>query len=211
MGSNLRKELPFWVGLAAAAIIMVDYFFNIPALSQASKDILQWRIILSAFALALGIGNLTRIHSHIIAQRKPYWTFSVLLLFTLYAYLLLGIATTTRSPQYKFWWDNLYQPLHGTWYSMTVFYMTSACWRAFRIRNSQAAIMLASAVLVMLGNVGIGKVMWSQLPVIAAWINSIPTNAGMRGITIGASLGMISLSLRVIVGLERGHLGGVGE
>jgi len=30
----------------------------------------------------------------------------------------------------------------------------------------------------------------------------------MRGITIGGALGAVALSLRVILGLERGYLGG---
>jgi len=92
-----------------------------------------------------------------------------------------------------------------------VFYMTSACWRAFRIKTPQAAVMMGAAVLAMLGQVGIGQVIWSQLPAIKSWLQGPPTTAGMRGITIGAALGMISMSFRVILGLERSHLGGVGE
>lgn len=207
----IRKELPFWIGLVCATVVLADYFFAVPFLAAASKEILQWRVILAAFALALGIGNLTRIHGSAIAHRKQYWPFSVLLLATLYGYLLLGIVATSKSPVYKFFWDYMYQPLSGTWYSMTVFYMTSACWRAFRIRNAHAAIMMVAAVIVMLGQVGLGKVLWSQLPVIGNWIMTYPNNAGMRGISIGAALGMVALSLRVILGLERGHLGGVGE
>jgi hypothetical protein len=191
--------------------VIVDYFFNIPTVSVFSKEFVQWRNIVAAFALALGVGNLTRIHSRALNQKKEYWFFSLVLLVTMYGYIALGVLTTTRSVPYTFFWHNLFQPLSGTWYSMTVFYMTSACWRAFRIKTPQAAVMLGAAVLAMLGQVGIGQVIWSELPVIKTWLQGPFTTAGMRGITIGAALGMISLSFRVILGLERSHLGGMGE
>lgn len=211
MSKSFRREFPMWVGLVAGVMVIVDYFFNIPTLSIFFKEIVQWRNIVAAFALALGVGNLTRIHSHAISQKREYWFFSILLLVTMYGYMALGLITTSKSVPYRFFWDNMFQPLSGTWYSMTVFYMTSACWRAFRIKTPQAAVMLGAAVLAMLGQVGFGQIIWSQLPAIKSWLQGPPTTAGMRGITIGAALGMISMSFRVILGLERSHLGGVGE
>jgi hypothetical protein len=37
---------------------------------------------------------------------------------------------------------------------------------------------------------------------------NFPNSAAMRGMNIGAALGIMGVSLRVIMGLERGHLGG---
>lgn len=207
----LRKELPVWIGTIAGGIVVIDYFFNIPGLSTISKEIINWRIVLAAFALALGVGNLTRIHLHRIRERRAYWPYSAALLFTVYGYLILGLLGTSKHPTYMFFWNNLYQPLSATWYSTTVFYMTSATWRAFRIRNPQAAVLLISGIIVMLGSVGIGYALSPEIPKLSAWLIAIPNTASMRGITIGAALGMIALSMRVILGLERGHLGGVGE
>jgi len=207
----MRKQLPWAVGFIASIIVIIDYFFNVPALSVWAKEIMNWRVLVAAFALLLGIGNLTRIHLHVVSNKREYWFYSLLLLIALYGYLAIGIFGGVRTPLYLFFFNNMYQPLSATWYSMTVFYMTSACWRAFRMRNSAATAMLLAAIVVMFGNVGIGKVIWSDFPTAAAWINQVANTAGMRGVTIGGALGMISLSLRVVVGLERGHLGGLGE
>lgn len=207
----LRKELPVWIGTIAGGIVVINYFFNIPGLSVISSEIVSWRIVLAAFALALGIGNLTRIHGRRLRERRAYWPYSLVLLFTVYSYLALGLIASSNHVTYKFFWDNLYQPLSATWYSTTVFYMCSATWRAFRIRNPQAAVLLISGMVVMLGSVGIGYAMSPQIPKLSAWLIAIPNTSAMRGITIGGALGMVALSMRVILGLERGHLGGVGE
>jgi uncharacterized membrane protein YhaH (DUF805 family) len=207
----LRKELPVWIGTIAGGIVVIDYFFNIPGLNTISREIVSWRIILAAFALALGIGNLTRIHMRRLRERRAYWPYSLILLVTIYGYLALGLIASANHPTYKFFWNNLYQPLSATWYSTTVFYMCSATWRAFRARTPQAAVLLLSGIIVMLGSVGIGYAISPQIPKLSAWLIAIPNTASMRGITIGGALGMIALSMRVILGLERGHLGGVGE
>jgi hypothetical protein len=64
----------------------------------------------------------------------------------------------------------------------------------------------------MLGRVPLGTVLLgSWIGDAATWILKVPNSAGMRGIQIGATLGGIATALRIMLGIERSHLGGVGE
>jgi len=91
-----------------------------------------------------------------------------------------------------------------------------ASFRAFRARSFQATLLLLAGFVVMLGSVPIGNVLFAWLPQgwqvsnIADWVRNYPQVAGQRAIQIGIALGIISTSLRLILGIERAHLGGEG-
>ncbi len=204
----MKQQFPILFGAVAGILIMLSSFFTAPALQTVSQELLQWRVIVGAFALLLGIANITRIYYHRIIRKDKNTLFAALLLVVMYGSVGLGLAYGVQSTQYKFVFDNIYAPLNATWYSTTAFYMISSAWRGFRIRSGQAAILMASAIFVMLSKVGIGELIWNQIPVIGNWISAIPNTAGVRGIGIGACLGAVGVSLRIMLGLERGHLGG---
>ena len=46
-----------------------------------------------------------------------------------------------------------------------------------------------------------------EIPNLAVWIMSSPNLAGQRAIMIGIGLGVVSMSLRLILGIERTYLG----
>ncbi len=106
-------------------------------------------------------------------------------------------------------------------FSLLAFFMASAAYRAFRAKTLNATLLLAAAIIVMFGRVPIGDFLWQKIfpegitgkspflpEQVAEWIMSAPTMAARRGIMIGAALGAISTSLKVILGIERSYLSG---
>jgi hypothetical protein len=94
-------------------------------------------------------------------------------------------------------------------FSLNAFFISSAAVRAFRVRTVQAAILMLCAFAVMIGNTGVGVALWWGFPKAGSWVMAVINVAGMRGIIIGSALGAMGIALRVILGLERGHLSGV--
>jgi len=126
------------------------------------------------------------------------------------------VATATVPLQMKwglegrvFTWlyDHVFAPCNATMFALLAFFIASAAFRAFRARNVEAALLLGAAILVMLGRVPIGSLLSESFPYISDWLVDVPNNAGRRAIMMGAALGAVATSLRVILGLERSHLG----
>jgi hypothetical protein len=100
---------------------------------------------------------------------------------------------------------------------LLAFFVGSASYRAFRAKTTEASILLVAAFIVLLGRTPFGLWVTSgltgdlsflQLPNLTDWIMDVPNLAGQRAIMIGIALGVISMSLRLILGVERTYLGG---
>ena len=178
----MRKTVPLTLGFLSGSIILAKYFLPGSAfLNVLGTDVVNWRTIVAAFALGLGAVNLLGAHLRKIARREKGWDASVVLLLSLIGFTVIGIVEGTTSPKYQWGFNYLYQPVYSGISSLFAF---------------------------MIGQVGIGQMLVKSLPSISAWIMAVPNTAGMRGIAIGGALGAIALSLRVLLGLERGYLGG---
>jgi len=108
---------------------------------------------------------------------------------------------------YTWIYDHVFAPCNATMFALLAFFVASAAFRAFRARNTEAALLLGSAIIVLLAQMPLGRVIAPILPEVSNWILDIPNNAGRRAIMMGAAIGAIATGLRVILGLERSHLG----
>jgi hypothetical protein len=111
-------------------------------------------------------------------------------------------------------YNSMYVPLNATMFALLAFFVASASYRAFRARNREATLLLSAACVLMLGRVPLGDAITGFLPegwTLSSWadvIMNFPQLAGQRAIMIGISLGIVSTALRLVLGIERSHIGG---
>jgi hypothetical protein len=217
----LRREIPILITLIVGLVFLFGPITqgNIPLLDVQFRDLVSrhlspWTTIIAAFALGLASVNLLRIHGNTISRQRSGWVYSVVLVV---AMLFFGITRTMveLSPAnkelaafYGNFFNFLYNPLSGAMFALLAFYIASAAYRAFRLRSLEASVLLIAAVIVMLGAAPVGALIWDYFPALQRWLLSVPNLAGQRAIFIGAALGGFATSLRILLGLERGHLGG---
>jgi hypothetical protein len=103
-------------------------------------------------------------------------------------------------------------PMAGTMFAMLAFYISSAAYRAFRARSAEATLLLLTASIVMLWRVPMGEALLNNIShYLPGFINTYIMNgvnmSVQRGIIMGAALGAASMSLRILVGIERTYMG----
>lgn len=204
----MRREVPSIILAFVGLLMIAETFLNIPAVASLSRDVKNWGIIIGGFALALGSANLARFHIVRIARKNKEWYNSVALLACMAAFALAGVTIGPKAASYAFYYNNFLAPMNTTLQGMTVFFVGSAAYRAFTVRNAEAAILLLTAVIVILSSIPLGEQLWSRIPAISKWIQDVPNLSGQRGIIITSAVGSMAIGLRVLLGLERSHFGG---
>jgi hypothetical protein len=195
--------------LVAGLAMIIQFFIPHPISIGIYSTSTNWVRLISAFTLVLGTGSLIVHHTIRLQRRQKGWPYSIVTLVSLAITLVLGLGWTLRTGRPgDLIYRNIQVPLGAAMFSILAFYMASASYRAFRARNKEATILLIAAFLVMLGSVPIGTTIWNKIPIISEWILTVPNMAAKRAIGFGIALGAIATALKIILGIERGWLGG---
>jgi len=214
----MRREIPLLITGIVGVVFVLQYFIPHFPFNRMNAWFSDWFSIVAAFAIWLGALNLLKISFVKVLKKKEDWFFAAVIIASFLLITVIGFAEGQefRDPGTRFDWlyNFVYTPLSATMFAILAFFVASASYRAFRARNLEATLLLLAAFFVMLGRVPIGDMLTEFMPEgyrlssLAGWIMEFPQTAGQRAIMIGIALGLVSTSLRIILGIERSHLGG---
>ena len=193
----MRKTLVIIAAVMCGAIIIADYFLDWYWLSVASARLLEGAIVLSCFALVLGIIKLLAYHIRQVRERSHGSWQSWVILVSLAVVLLTGILDYSSAEQE---WIYLYivTPLYATLGALLLFYLVNASARLF-VRNGAAVILFISClVFTLLWIPGISSA-FPALRAIRNWFYVVPFGSAMRGLLIGTAVGATIAALRILI------------
>lgn len=196
--------------------------------------LLQWVTIIGGFTLLLGVVSILRVNMRAYQQQPQERLYKLAAIIALLAMALPGLfpGKNTVVGQWLYgiigegageylglngiiveWlFNTIDAPMMMTMFATLAFYIASAAYRAFRARSADATLLLIAALLVMFWRVPMGEAALRGInEAIPDGINTFlmrGANSGVqRGIIIGAALGAASMSLRILLGIERTYLG----
>lgn len=214
----MKRQIPltfcFLFGIA-----MIFTQFSPHSYSQAVyKEVIDWGLIISPFAMVLAVVTLIQTHVTRINLRTEHWQYSLIVFVGMIVMVLIGVPFGPQNSIVEWLYNNVQVPMDASMFSLLAFFIASAAFRAFRARSFEAFLLLATAMIVMIGNVPVGDLVWNKVMSwmpwtdgaswLRQWILDVLNNAARRGIILGVSLGVISQSIRIILGIERSYLGG---
>ncbi len=199
---------PLLVTFLSGAIIATLFFVPHHAAQALNSALLEWTLVVYAFALILGSLSLWNSHANKIKNHTEGWVYSIVTLVSLVAITGLGIwkGVGEGSPVGTIY-DSVNSPLASSMFALLAFVIASAAFRAFRARSTEATLLLLTAIVMMIGRVSIGELISHRLPGITEWLLDVPNLAAKRAIAIGVGLGAVSTALKIILGIERSYLG----
>lgn len=204
----MRTTIPLVITFVLGVFFVAEFFIPHAAIHGTVSLLQEWGAVLAATAFILGGVNVIQVNIPKIARRDKDWGYKVVLIGSALFMIVAGAINRQEGGAYAYVYTYVYAPASATMFALLSFFIASAAFRAFRARNAEATLMLVAAIVVMLGVIPLGE--WIHptfLPLLKDWILDYANNAGRRAILIGAALGAVATGLRVILGLERSHLG----
>ncbi len=221
----LKLNVPLMIAFATGVIMIIAHFVPRQPFNELDSKLSDFFNIIATFAFVLGGGNLLRAHLMKVQRRHPDALYSIVTLFGFSLMLIVGLFRIGVEPGQAFdasggLFDRLYEatfyPLGATMFSLLAFFVASAAFRAFRARTVESSLLLGAAFVILIGRTPVGYYLTSwlpdslsmlEIPNLSAFIMSAFNTAGQRAIQMGIALGIISTSLKLILGLERSYLG----
>jgi hypothetical protein len=226
----MKQTIPWLIAALAGGVVIAAFF--IPAAQPWQDRAGQWFEVLAGFAFVLGGANLFVMNLRKIAAQSPGWGYAAVTLVSFVVTLGVGLWKVGVAPRdgrtawqggyldegSALWWlfEYAYNPLVATMFALLAFYVASAAFRAFRLKNTEASLLLATAFIVLLGRTYAGAALTSFVPPeysaltfpgMTALIMKVVNTAGQRAIMIGIALGVAATSLKVLLGINRSYLG----
>ena len=203
----MRQQIPLIIILVLGVFMALQYFVPHASSEFVYEYALDWVIIIGVFAMALGLWSLFMVHFNKIQKKASGWGYSTIAILGLVYMLIAGgiWGIEEGTPFMDFFWY-IYTPIQATMFALLAFYIASAAYRAFRVRNILSTILLTAALLLMLRLIPLGPLS-GPIQNLDLWILSVPNLAAKRAIIMGVGLGIVATAIKVVLGIERGYLG----
>lgn len=183
--------------------------------------------VLSGILLGLGVYSLLRVHGTRVTRRQTNWFYSLILLIAIPIMATVLLTVFSADNEYTlapFWREardylflNAYSAMDSAMFSLIAFFIISAAYRAFRLRSVEASILMITALVVLLGLLPFGQMLTQGIPSegvlgsfkienISQWVLQVISSPALRAIEFGIGVGVLAMSLRIWLNLERGAL-----
>jgi hypothetical protein len=198
----VSKWIPMFIATATGFVTLAGYLLPHAPLSRYRDQLIEWAVIVGAFAFILGLFNILRVHGERVIDARDGWADSLVLLL---AALVSWIPTTLERPSGEVTQslvEYVIGPLGASLGALVVFSLTLTAFRLLRHRPSPFSVLFIAVIAIsLLGTTPPGGIEW--LSGVREWLVSVPAMAGVRGLLLGVALGTVITGLRILFGSDR--------
>lgn len=201
----MRHLFPTVIAIVTGSIILLGYFLPGTVLSNIQGEIVHWAVLLTGFAVLVGVYNLFSVHFEKIRKSQKGSIYSLILIAFLLLTFILSLALGPNHGMIQLLFTSVVIPIEGSLMAILAITLVYASIRLLRRRfELMTIIFIATALIVLLGTATLPV---GEIPIVGdlirPWIVNVPAVAGARGILLGVALGTLTTGLRILVGADR--------
>ena len=186
------------------------YYFSSPALNSLNNELNLWNMNIMTFTLFIGLITISFSYGKSISQRSTNWQFKVYALILTAVWIVMGLYSGIYSDLYQTAFLSTKITLHIAILGQLIFFYLSAMYRTFRVKTSRTGILVICALAMVVLNSPITLSNWTLADRISYWLLNYPGMGGARAVVLASGVGGVVLTIRILLGLEKGALRATG-
>ena len=213
MSSILRRsELPLAIVAVSILSMFMEKFLAPKIFTSFASELKTYAMVVAAFTAYVSLIGLARFNLRLVSRRTPgRWIHAVAGLITLVVTVVIGLGLGETSQLYGRLYLAIISPGGWAFSGAIIFYVSSSCWRVFKMRNVDTSLMLIMTMLVCLAQAPIGGLIWSGWIPIRSWLDSYVSASVSVSFNMGMAVGSILLGIRILIGQERRYIAASGS
>ena len=80
MSRLVKQWIPILIATITGLVVLAGYLFPIPLLTYYRDRLVEWAVIVTAFAFVLGLFNILHVHGGRVIRLRKGWFYSLVLL-----------------------------------------------------------------------------------------------------------------------------------
>ncbi len=207
MSFDYKRSIPQYILTLIVAVFLIEYALPEGPLTVVRNELTLWLTIIASFTFFLaGFTLVMRYLREVTGAQQGTGTMYAIEFFVIFvAYLGVALATGGIGGESYTW---LYTNIHGNLaQAVWVFYVFLEPWaayKAFQLRSKEAIILAITGLTYILYLAPSIPAVVPAIGTFADWIVNVPAKGGARGAIITMGVGALLLSLRMLVGKEKG-------
>lgn len=194
------KEIPLIIFAIFFFASIGGYYIDVPLISTINKELTDWVTIMVNIALGTGLIALILYHKRKIAQKSKGYQLS----FIIFIAIVAMFVAMYSGPEISGWlYGTIFVSMQTAIICFALFFEVSGAYRAFRVRNIEAFLLMISGFILIMNFAPVYESMFPAFGDIPRWILSVPAMGASRGILIGVGIGTIAIAVRILLGYEK--------
>jgi len=199
-----RREIPIAIFAICFFVSVIGYYFSNPIAKALNSELSSWIMIMTNIALGTGFIALFLHHSKKISRKAKGFPFS----FVIFGAIAVMFIAQYSGPAIRGWlYSDIFSNVTTAVICFALFYEVSGAYRAFRIRNLDALLLMLAGFILIIHFAPFYESAVPSFAVIPNWILDVPGMGASRGIVIGVAIGTIAIAVRILLGYEKAYTG----
>ncbi|RJS88795.1 hypothetical protein CW700_06725 [Candidatus Bathyarchaeota archaeon] len=202
----IRTYLVRVILIIAALSGLVTWYFVSPQADAIANELQIWNTAAASWTLFVGIITIFSHYIRSVMKRERYWPYQLYAMILMVLWCIMGVWSGLYSNLYQTAYLSTKITLHIAILGQLIFFFISGVYRTFRIKTARTLLYAFLALIMVVLNAPWMQWIFPNAEKVTFWLLNNVGMSGERTLAITGGIGGVVLSIRILLGLEKGAL-----